>query len=205
MLNYWLRVAFRLCGLCRLPTRTIRVMYGRPLYLFKFWNPQFDELSLLVKPLRLRPWVEDSKVWLGIYASRCTEAPAAVIRREVAINEMCEKVLFTKTPVQQEVLCKEGSCDHAKAVVHVAGVIHATHCCVNDWVACAALSPSLEVGVVVFPFNVRVFELEGLVHAEETVSFVVIPRVRCNYTRRMASVQAHVDKNHAMQLLQSNL
>jgi hypothetical protein len=61
---------------------------------------------------------------------------------------------------------EKGCGDHAVPIMHVGCFVEAAHGSVDDGVASASCFPGLELHGVVFPFDVSVFEFEGLVHAD---------------------------------------
>lgn len=65
---------------------------------------------------------------------------------------------------------EEGTYDHPTAIVHVAGVIKLAHSGIDDWVAGFAFAPCFEMFLIVLPFDICVFGLEGLVHAKSCQS-----------------------------------
>lgn len=148
----------------------VRIVYRLAFHLSQLLDPLSYELALLIKLLRLQPRIEDPEIRLRIHTRRRREAPAAIIGCKVAIDEVRDEVLFAEAPIEEKVLCEERCGDHAVAVVHVACVVEGAHRGVDDGVARATFLPGGEVGVVVFPFDVGVFEFEGFVHTSEHVS-----------------------------------
>lgn len=83
---------------------------------------------------------------------------------------MSDEILLTKAPVKKQVLGEEGRGNHAQAVVHVSCLTKRPHCSVDDGVTSLALRPSAEMGIVVFPLDVCIFEFERFVHADDALA-----------------------------------
>lgn len=183
------------------------VMNRLPLHLPQLRHPFPNILPALIKFLTLQNRVENPEIWLRIHARAGTETPTAVIGGKVPIDEMLHEVALAHAPVDEEVFGEERGDAHAGAVVHVACMVELAHGGVDEGVAGLALGPFGEEVVIVFPFYVRVFRLEGFVHARggELVGCLVDGVIREGITTRMASVQAHACRSLAKQALISIL
>lgn len=128
-------------------------------------NPLLDVLAAGVELLALEDGVEDAKVGLRVDADAGAEAPAAVVGREVAVDQVLHEEALAHAPVEQQVLGQERRHDHAAPVVHPRHGLHLAHGRVHDGEARPPRLPRVKVRRVVRPRDVGVFGLEGLVHA----------------------------------------
>lgn len=140
-------------------------MHRLPLHILQLRHPLPDVLALRIELLALQQRIEDAKIRLRVDADAGREAPAAVVAREVAVDQVLHEVALAEAPVEQQVLRQEGRDDHAAPVVHVGGRVHLAHGGVDDGEAGGAGGPAREVVVVVLPLDVGVFVFEGLGHA----------------------------------------
>lgn len=142
-------------------------MHRLPPHALQLRHPATDILAVGIELLALQQRVEDAEVRLGVDARGGAEAPATVVGREVAVDEAHHEVAFAAAPVEEEVFGEEGGDGHARAVVHVAGLVELAHRGVDEGVARATGAPGEKGGVVVFPLDVGVFGFEGFVHARK--------------------------------------
>ena len=140
-------------------------MHSLPRHLPQLRYPLADILARGIELLALQQGIENAEVGLGIDAGAGAEAPAAVVRRPVAVDQVLHEVDLAEAPVQEQVLGEEGGGDHAAPVVHVARGVELAHGGVDDRVAGVAGGPGVEEGGGVFPGDVGVFGFEGFVHA----------------------------------------
>jgi hypothetical protein len=195
MLNNPLWIA-RLLGLLR-SASIIRIMNRLALHILQLRNPFPNILPIGIKLLALQKRIENPKIWLRIYARAGAESPSAVIRCEVAVNEMLHEVALAHAPVNEQVFGEEGGYDHAAAVMHPADCIELSHSGVDDGVASAALAPGFELFVIVLPFNVAVFWFEGFIHTGYVSDLHLQNTAVGNLTRHKASGQERVCRNRA--------
>ena len=136
-----------------------------PFHLPQLWHPFPNILPALVKFLTLQNRIKDPEIRLRINACAGTETPTTIIGGKVPVDEMLHEVALAHAPVDEEVFGEEGGDGHAGTVVHVACIVELAHGGVDEGVAGLALGPFGEEVGVIFPLYVRVFGLEGFVHA----------------------------------------
>lgn len=196
MIHHRLRIPILLRHIPR--TSPIRIMHRLPLHILQLRHPLPDVLALRIELLALQQRIEDAKIRLRVDADAGREAPAAVVAREVAVDQVLHEVALAEAPVEQQVLRQEGRDDHAAPVVHVGGRVHLAHGGVDDGEAGGAGGPAREVVVVVLPLDVGVFVFEGLGHAATTL---VISHRACFFfpvlTTRMANAPKRACRNPA--------
>lgn len=128
-------------------------------------QPFADVVGVGVVAFALEQGVEDPEVWLRVDSRGGAEAPAAVVGREVAVDEALHEVALAQAPVEEQVLGQEGGDRHPGPVVHVTRLVHLPHRRVDERVARSAVAPRLEVAARVFPRDVGVLRFERFVHA----------------------------------------
>lgn len=128
-------------------------------------QPFADVVAVGVVAFALEQRVEDPEVRLRVNARGGAEAPAAVVGREVAVDEVFHEVALAQAPVEEQVFGQEGGDCHAGAIMHVTGVIQLPHGGVDEGVAGSAVAPRFEVAARVFPGYVGVLGFERFVHA----------------------------------------
>lgn len=82
-------------------------------------NPAADIRAIGIELLALEGGIEDAEVRLGIDADGGSEAPAAVVGGEVAVDQVLHEEALAEPPVQQQVLGQERRRYHPAPVVHV--------------------------------------------------------------------------------------
>ena len=103
-----------------------------------------DEFARRIEALRLRHRVEDAEIRLRVAARRRRPLPAAVVRREIVVDQLVGEVALAPAPVDEQVLDEEGRRDHAQPVVHVARRVQLPHRGVDDRVARPPVAPRRE-------------------------------------------------------------
>lgn len=128
-------------------------------------QPFADVVAVGVVAFALEQGVKDPEIRLRVDARGGAKSPAAVVGREVAVDESFHKVALAQAPVEKQVFGQEGGDCHAGAVVHVTGVIQLPHGGVDEGVAGSAVAPRFEIAARVFPGYVGVLGFERFVHA----------------------------------------
>lgn len=111
----------------------------------QFRHPLTNELAIGIELLRLADRVENAEVRRRIGAGGGAPLPAAVVRRQVAIDQVAHEEALALAPVDQQVLGQEHGDDHAQAVVHPAGFQQLAHGRIDDRQAGAALLPGGQI------------------------------------------------------------
>ena len=125
------------------------------------------EFALRVKLLALADRVEDAKVGLGVAAAGAGPLPAAIVGREVEVDEMRGKVGLAPAPVQPQVFHEEAGHHHAQAVMHVARLVDLGHGGIHQRIASAAFTPGGKKRLRVrsfFPLDRVIGRLETAAH-----------------------------------------
>ena len=120
-----------------------------------------DEAAVRVEALRLRDRIEDPEVGLRIAARRRRPLPAAVVRRQVEVDQRVGEVPLAPAPVDEQVLHEERRRHHAQPVVHVPGGVQLPHRGVDERIAGGSVAPRGELRLVVRKREVRVLRLEA--------------------------------------------
>ena len=93
------------------------------------------------------------KYGTAIGAGRRRPLPAAVVGREVRIDELLLEVALPRALVDQQMFGEEGSDDHSQTVVHPAGLVQLRHRGVDDRVTGFSGCPRVPVLFVVAPVD----------------------------------------------------
>jgi hypothetical protein len=84
----------------------------------KLWNIFADIGSLRIKLSSLFNGIEDAVIRRSIRAGSSGPLPSMSIRCDIEVNEMFFKEIGSMLPLEMEILYKEGSNNHAGAVMH---------------------------------------------------------------------------------------
>ncbi len=76
--------------------------FGRDI--LKLRQPAADKLAVGVKSLSLRGRIEDPKIGSRIRSGGGRPLPAAVIRRQIAIDQLRDKITLSGSPVDKQIL-----------------------------------------------------------------------------------------------------
>ncbi|MNQ89440.1 hypothetical protein D3C85_1047480 [compost metagenome] len=132
----------------------------------KLRYPGTDKLPLWIKSLPLSGRVEHPKVGGRIGACARRPLPAAVVGRQVPVNQLAHEVILPEPPVNVQILGEEARHYHPQPVVHPAGGVEAAHGGVDYGVTGTPLAPGGEGIRIPAPGQGRRLGLEGPVHGE---------------------------------------
>ncbi|MNW02165.1 hypothetical protein D3C71_1979120 [compost metagenome] len=69
--------------------------------------------------------------------------PAAVVSRQIAVDQLRNKISLPNAPVDQQVFHQEAGDDHSQAVVHPPRFVELPHRRIDNWIARLAVLPCL--------------------------------------------------------------
>ena len=107
-------------------------------------DPAPDVGAVRVEATALRHRVEDAEVRLRVRPGRGRPLPAAVVRGDVAVDQVAHEVRLARAPVDQQVLRQERRDDHPRPVGHPARGEELAHRRIDERVARPAAPPRLD-------------------------------------------------------------
>ena len=107
----------------------------------QFSYPGTNKLSLWIKTLPLSGGVEDPKIGGRIGPCARCPLPAAIVGRQITVNQLAHEIILPEPPVDMEILGQKTRHYHPQPVVHPAGGVEATHGRIDDGKAGAPLTP----------------------------------------------------------------
>ena len=136
----------------------------------EFRNPAFDVNAGGIVAGGLGPRVLDPEIRRGVRAGAGGPLPAAVVRGDLAIDEVLHEVGFAEFPVDVQILGEKHRGDHPDAVVHETGGQQLAHAGIDDGKSGAAVFPCLEERAGFVPRQAAPVGVEFLVeHVREMV------------------------------------
>lgn len=132
----------------------------------QFSYPSTDKLPLWIKSLPLSGGVEDPEIGRCIGTCARRPLPAAVVGRQIPVNQPTHEVILPEPPVDVEILGEKACHYHPQPVVHPAGGVETAHRCIDDGVAGTALAPGGEGIRVPAPRQGCRLWFEGAIHGE---------------------------------------
>ena len=105
----------------------------------------FDKFRLGVKSFALAEGTEDPEVGNRIGARGRRPLPAAVVGRQITVDQFFHKILFALSPIDQQVLRQKHRRHHPQTIMHPTRLVQLPHAGVNDGVAGLPGLPSLEI------------------------------------------------------------
>ncbi len=114
-------------------------------------HPATDVCPVRIEPLALAGGVEDPEERLRVGPGRRGPLPAAVVRGDIAVDQVMHEVGLARAPIDEQVLRQERRGDHPSAVRQPAGGGKLAHRGIDDRVAGPAGPPRIEGDVVARP------------------------------------------------------
>ncbi|CDA01754.1 putative deoxiribopirymidine photolyase [Klebsiella variicola CAG:634] len=120
-------------------------------HLCQLRQPATHKHPLLIKLLALGGGVKYAEIGRGVGACRGRPLPAAVVRRQVAINQLTHEVALPCPPVEAQIFRQEAGDNHAQPVMHPAGGVKLAHRGIDYRKAGLPALPGLQGGVIFTP------------------------------------------------------
>ena len=106
-------------------------------------QPAADKVAVGIKFLPLSGRIKNPEIGSRIGAGRGRPLPAAVIRSEIAVDQLRDKIALSDTPVDKQILHQKAGGNHSQAVVHPPGFIQLAHGGINNRIARFPFLPGL--------------------------------------------------------------
>lgn len=129
--------------------------------ILKFGNPLLDVRSIGVEFFLLGPGVKDAKIGLSITSSASDPLPVAIVQSGVIVDERLGEVLFPPSPVDIEVFDEEGGGNHPHSIGHKAGLVHLSHCRIDDGKSGHSSAPPFKGYFIIRPSELIKLWVEG--------------------------------------------
>ena len=117
-------------------------------------QPVTNKPPRFIEAFSLGRRVKNTKIGRGIGTRGGRPLPAAVIRRQIAINKLFDKVALAQPPVDSQVFHQEAGDNHPQAIMHPPCGIKLTHGGIDNRETGLPALPGLKRGFIIQPRHV---------------------------------------------------
>src|ERR1700741_2100192 len=121
----------------------------------QFRNPSFYVSPFWIVSRGLSPRILNPEIGSSVRTGPSAPLPAAVVRRDIAINQLLHEVFLSFPPIQMEIFREKHGYDHPNPIMHVAGGIQLPHPSIHDGKSGRSFTPSRQFGRRLVPFQAR--------------------------------------------------
>lgn len=120
------------------------------IYITQLWNPFLYIPRIGIILLGLCKRIENpERSW--ICSCRGTPLPTSIVLSRIIVDEILSKVLFSPSPIYQEILCEVGSYHHPSSIMHPASMIELAHSRIDKGNTGFSSTPCLKLLLVIDP------------------------------------------------------